>query len=152
MRGCPARAPLIKTLLKTIKAKSAADGSSRKHAFPMTIEDISQLIRWSESICSPASISEKATGAQEQTLTAMVRHAFMHAFVTTAFTLWTRCVDSHLGHLESNIQEWPCRQKLRAMCIARSSHHQRLHATTLQLAPPPCRHRQQEGLAEKGQQ
>jgi hypothetical protein len=93
VRGCPARAPLIKTLLKTIKARGAADGASRKHALPMMIEDITHLICWSESICPLASISGKATTMLEQGALTPIMHAFMRAFVTTAFMLWTRCVD-----------------------------------------------------------
>jgi hypothetical protein len=90
VRGCPARAPIIKSLLKSIKAKGAADGGSRKHAHPMTIENMAHLVRWSEQVCPPASANKKSGTIEEQVLA--TKHAFLRAFVTTAFTLWTRCV------------------------------------------------------------
>lgn len=68
----------------------------------MTIEDITHLVRWSESIYPPVSISGKATTTQEQGALTPTMHAFMRAFVTTAFTLWTRCVDCRLSHQASH--------------------------------------------------
>ncbi|KAF8688094.1 hypothetical protein AX14_003512 [Amanita brunnescens Koide BX004] len=109
VRGCPAHAPFVKTLLKTIKAKGTADGGSRKHALPMTIEDMTHLVRWSERVCPPVPISGQGTTMEEQALT-VTRHVFMRAFMTTAFTLWTRNFELcglRAGHITGDFMQPP---------------------------------------------
>ena len=87
VRGCPARAPAIKTLIKVVKAKCSADGISRRSAEPMTVEDLAQIINWSEKLSPPNQPAE--SNKQEEFLTA-TKHAMMRAYMATGFTLWTR--------------------------------------------------------------
>ena len=88
VRGCPARAPAIKSFLTVVKKKSKADGTGRKHAAPMSIEELTQIIRWSESVCPPSQLNRPAHNATEQLFVA--KHALARAFMTSGFTMWTR--------------------------------------------------------------
>ena len=90
VRGCPARAPAIKTLLKVVKAKCSADGVGRRSAAPMTIEDLAQIIHWSEKECP-----EPSNQLAAETELSVVKHAMMRAYMTAGFTLWTRYVHAH---------------------------------------------------------
>jgi hypothetical protein len=92
VRGCPARAPAIKSLLTVVKKKSRAESTGRKHAAPMSIEELTQIIRWSESVCPPSQLTRPAQNAKEQFLVA--KHALMRAFMTSGFTMWTRLAKS----------------------------------------------------------
>ena len=86
--GCPARASDVQSLVKTIRAKAAAEGKGRKQAQPMSIEDLVHIVQWSEAQCPPESLNCPAADSRAQAH--VTRHAFMRAFMTTAFTLWTR--------------------------------------------------------------
>ena len=88
VHGCPARAPAIRSLLKMVKARCAHD--VKKHAEPITIAEMVQIIRWSECITPLRSLSQQMQQSQDQFLVS--KYAFMHAFITTAFTLWARCM------------------------------------------------------------
>src|SRR6266550_5838418 len=89
--GCPAHAPIIYETLKSIKNKHITEGAKRRQAEAMTLEDLTQVMRWSETQCPQHQLttyeSRQLTAAdQMQNLT----HGFMRAFMSTAFTLWTR--------------------------------------------------------------
>ncbi|KIL56121.1 hypothetical protein M378DRAFT_89832, partial [Amanita muscaria Koide BX008] len=88
--GCLARAPVIRGLLKTIKARCAHD--VKNQAEPMTIGEMVQMIRWSEQVVPQECLAQQMNQSQEQFLVS--QHALMRALVTTAFTLWTRCMHS----------------------------------------------------------
>ena len=90
--GCPARAPVIQEMLKAIKNKHVAEGIKQWQAEAMTLEDLAQVMRWSEATCLqhrlvnvnfPAHIT-----MEDQILN--LTHGFMRAFMSTAFMLWTR--------------------------------------------------------------
>ncbi|KAM6489686.1 hypothetical protein JOM56_014857 [Amanita muscaria] len=89
VRGCPARAPMIRGLLKTMKARCAQD--VRNQAEPMTVPDMTQIIRWSEQVVPSDLLDLQMKQHKDQFLVS--KHAFMRAFITTAFTLWARCGD-----------------------------------------------------------
>lgn len=89
--GCPARAPIIYETLKSIKNKHIAEGAKRRQAEAMTLEDLTQVMLWSEAQCPQHRLANQSLGQltaadQTQNLT----HSFMRAFMSTAFTLWTR--------------------------------------------------------------
>lgn len=89
VRGCPARAHAIRSLLDAIKVKDRADGAARRHAQPMSVEDLKQVMEWSEEECPPRKLGRLAESAGEQLLVA--KHGLMRALMSTGFTLWTRC-------------------------------------------------------------
>ena len=90
--GCPAQAPAVEKVMKVIKTKSREKGTSatRQHAEAMTVEELTYIVAWSKSQCShllgtrlPAS---QDTGTIRYHIT---MHGFMHAFMSTGYTLWT---------------------------------------------------------------
>ncbi|KAM6491706.1 hypothetical protein JOM56_012868 [Amanita muscaria] len=95
VRGCPARAPVIRGLLKTIKARCAHD--VKNQAEPMTIGEMVQIIRWSDKAVPQELLTQQMKLSQDQF--SVSQHAFMRALITTAFTLWTRFITVRLGDL-----------------------------------------------------
>ncbi|GLB44840.1 hypothetical protein LshimejAT787_1801770 [Lyophyllum shimeji] len=95
VHGCPARAANIKNLIKTFTKKAAAEGASatREHAEAMKIEDLEQVMAWSEhQFQSDRNVSRSAVlgegaGAQRRF---EAKHLMMRAFMSSGFTLWTR--------------------------------------------------------------
>ena len=47
--GCPACAPVIQETLKAIKNKHVAEGVKQWQAEAMTLEDLAQVMQWSEA-------------------------------------------------------------------------------------------------------
>lgn len=80
--------------MRVISSKSGEKGSStegRRHAEAMRLEDITQVMRWSELQCPPS----KLLGDRPKDLDEMmlcVKHGLMRAFMTAGFVLWTRYV------------------------------------------------------------
>ncbi|KAF8325292.1 hypothetical protein F5887DRAFT_1085601 [Amanita rubescens] len=94
--GCPARASDVQSLVKTIRAK------------PMSIEDLAHIVRWSEAQCPPELLDSPASDSRAQAL--VTRHAFMRAFMTTAFTLWTRNFELcalHISNISTILKQPP---------------------------------------------
>jgi hypothetical protein len=87
--GCPACAPAIRSLIKVVKAKCSANGISRRSADPMTVEDLTCIICWSERRCPTNQLV--AADAEDFNFT---KHVMMRAYMTTGFTLWTRWVQA----------------------------------------------------------
>jgi hypothetical protein len=87
VKGCPARSSAVKSIVKAIRVKSTVNGV-RNHALPMTIEDMTHVMRWSEARHPQESLFQSAHTVEEEAEITM--HAFMRAFMTTGFTLWTR--------------------------------------------------------------
>jgi hypothetical protein len=76
-----------------INSKSGEKGSStegRHHAEAMKLEDITQVMRWSELQCPQSKLDDKPKDLGEMMQT--VKHGLMRAFMTTGFVLWTRYV------------------------------------------------------------
>ncbi|KAF8071961.1 hypothetical protein FPV67DRAFT_1411251 [Lyophyllum atratum] len=93
VRGCPADSIIIKDLIDSLKLKETADGTSadRAHAVAMTIEDLEQIIDWSEKEFPSEAANDEPTTTEERKLRAT--HLMMRAFLSTAFTLWARCFE-----------------------------------------------------------
>lgn len=87
---------------KAVQTRGKADIASRKHAEALSIEDVKKLMRWSELKCANDNIEEVRTNRENrpvakdevsltiEQLHVLFEHAFMRAFVSSAFTLWTR--------------------------------------------------------------
>ncbi|KAF8904708.1 hypothetical protein CPB84DRAFT_1677144 [Gymnopilus junonius] len=96
VRGCPARAQCVLDVVKSVKIWAKADGSSatRNHADAMTLEEIQKLMRWSMSVCPDEKLTEDPKGITDTAdLVFRLEHGLMHAFMSSAFTLWTRCFE-----------------------------------------------------------
>ena len=78
------------SLLHAIKIRASVKGAAatRQHAEAISIEEIQTLMQWSERTC-PNELLEMPVPDVE-TLMFRLEHALMRAFVTSAFTLWTR--------------------------------------------------------------
>lgn len=67
----------------------------RGHAEAMGVEDLIQIMEWSRSIC-PESRSDTPRAIPypdtDEAYAFVTKHVFMRAFISTAFTLWTRYV------------------------------------------------------------
>ncbi|KAF8623028.1 hypothetical protein AX15_006540 [Amanita polypyramis BW_CC] len=107
VKGCPARSSAIKSMVKAARAKSATS-RVRNHALPMTIEDMTCIMKWSESLYPQVSLFWPARIVEEQT--EVMKHAFMCAFMTTGFTLWTRnfeLCELKAGHITDDFTQSP---------------------------------------------
>ncbi|THU92314.1 hypothetical protein K435DRAFT_862637 [Dendrothele bispora CBS 962.96] len=81
--GNPTSSPLVTDMLAACKNK---DGETeRKHSRAMSIEDMTNIFLWSWNICPDNS---PVTTTQERAL--KTEHLFFRAFISVAFTLWTR--------------------------------------------------------------
>jgi len=80
----------VTSLLHAIKIRASIKGAAatRQHAEAISIEEIQTLMQWSEKTC-PNELLEMPVPNVE-TLMFRLEHALMRAFVTSAFTLWTR--------------------------------------------------------------
>ncbi|KAF8955908.1 hypothetical protein BDZ97DRAFT_1907423 [Flammula alnicola] len=110
VRGCPARAPSVTDVLYCIKIRAKSRGASavRNHADAMTIEEIQTLMRWSTSICPDEMLTaDPKTITNMEDLMFRLEHGFMRAFMSSAFTLWTRCFE--LASLQAQDIELDCR-------------------------------------------
>ncbi|KAF8875269.1 hypothetical protein CPB85DRAFT_1260091 [Mucidula mucida] len=95
VRGNPARAQAVMNTVHKIKNRDRKGGAAatRNHAEAITIEEMKQAMEWSFSVCSEVLITRFIRG--DSTLTVeersnVIEHAFMRAFTSTSFTLWTR--------------------------------------------------------------
>ena len=89
--GCPARAPAVMAVVHAVKVPSSEKGHAavRNHAEAMTIEELQKLMAWSETMCPDDMLMMPIEDLA--TLKFRAEHALMRAFVSSAFTLWTRC-------------------------------------------------------------
>lgn len=90
--GNPALASVIKSIKTVVKNKCATDGATRNHAEPLTIEDMREIMDWSQKLI-PVSVAEEEL-AQPVVEGLDVRdtqtHFYMRAFLARGFILWTR--------------------------------------------------------------
>lgn len=88
--GCPAKAPIVHTVMKAIKTRAVSKGAAatRQHAEAITIEDLTQMIQWSEQKCPHSLFQRRPNDAQMAK--DMNLHGLMRAFSTTGFNLFTR--------------------------------------------------------------
>ena len=93
VRGCPARAPSVGSVIQVVKTRARTKGASatRNHAEAMTIEEIQKIMNWSEMQCSNELLTTVPIETSEE-LKCCLEHGFMRAFMASAFTLWTRLV------------------------------------------------------------
>ena len=95
VKGCPARAPCVKDLLKIIRVRSNQTGAAatQKHAEAMKVEDLETIMNWSESQ-HPIEAVELARSDSDlgmpTDLATPLKHVMMRAFLSSGFTLWTR--------------------------------------------------------------
>ena len=97
--GCPARAPVVLAVMKAIKTMNRVKGmrANRQHAEAITIEELTYVMQWSE-VQSPRYLlcddRVRASYCGDRgMLFHVARHGLMRAFMSTAFTLWTRYVN-----------------------------------------------------------
>lgn len=93
--GCPARAPGVLAVKKAVQTRSKADGATRKHAEAISIEDMKKLMQSLERTLSAEQLENFADGRRDgsttvKSLREIFECAFMKAFASSAFTLWTR--------------------------------------------------------------
>ena len=86
-------------IMSAIKTKGRVKGMNvtHQHAEAMVIEELTYVMEWSELQCPAVLIgpSESAAAYCSQgtkQLVNVAKHALMRAFMSTGFTLWTRCV------------------------------------------------------------
>lgn len=94
VRGCPARAPSVKALVRSVKtrAKTKGESATRNHADAITIEEMKAIMEWSEREC-PNELLATISGVDDiGELRRRLEHGFMRAFMSSVFTLWTRSV------------------------------------------------------------
>jgi hypothetical protein len=80
-------------VLKAVKTRAAKKGQSwdRHHAEAMAIEDMQQIMGWSEKTCPHSMLdSPNLKVADNEAIKVLDKHGLMRAFATTAFTLFTR--------------------------------------------------------------
>jgi hypothetical protein len=92
VRGCPARAPAVRSVMQAVKTRARSKGASatRNHAEAMSIEEIQKLMNWSEMQCSNELTTVPIETMEESKR--RLEHGLMRAFMASAFTLWTRLV------------------------------------------------------------
>lgn len=98
VKGNPARSSRIRSYIRVINSMSGEKGSStegRRHAEAMKLEDITQVMRWSELQCPPSKFEDAPKNLDE--MMHNVKHGLMRAFMTTGFVLWTRYVSVFLS-------------------------------------------------------
>ncbi|CAA7265651.1 unnamed protein product [Cyclocybe aegerita] len=93
--GCPARAPNVKAVIKSVKIQSKTQGAAatRNHADAMTLEELDCLMQWSLKECPDDLLNDDSLILDIETLRFCVEHALMQAFMSSAFMLWTRCFE-----------------------------------------------------------
>ncbi|KAF8798245.1 hypothetical protein BYT27DRAFT_7264839 [Phlegmacium glaucopus] len=92
--GCPARASAVRSVLRAVKTRAHTKGAlaTRNHAEAITIEEIRKLMNWSEKNCPNEKLNSTPVENMEE-LKLCLEHGLMCAFMTSAFTLWTRCFE-----------------------------------------------------------
>lgn len=94
VHGCPALSDTIRELLQSIKTRDRATGASamRGHAEAMSLEDLTRIMEWSRTICpeSWSSVQVAPSPDTDEMTELVAKHLFMRAYMSTAFTLWTR--------------------------------------------------------------
>ena len=93
VKGNPARSSRIRSYMRMISSKSGEKGSSTegyRHAEAMKLEDITQVMCWSEQQCPSSKLDDRPKDLDE--MMHCVKHGLMRAFMTTGFVLWTRYV------------------------------------------------------------
>jgi hypothetical protein len=78
--GNPARAAVIEDLMTTIKNRYGASGESRNHVEAITIDDMTQLVRFSEAQFPVARLTAKISDIAE--FLECTKHAMMQAFAS----------------------------------------------------------------------
>ena len=98
--------------MRIIKNKNGVRGANtvRNHADAIRVEELARVIAWSEKECPVADIEDlvftdladnvcanesvrvmQMATAQASPSVAVIKHVLMRAFMSTGFTLWTRC-------------------------------------------------------------
>ncbi|KAF8327311.1 hypothetical protein F5887DRAFT_924829 [Amanita rubescens] len=105
VRGCPARSEVIKALLKQVKNKNGMEGGKalRNHARAVRIEDLNQMMDWSEKTFPSAHLARLG---KEDITVEVIKHVLMRAFLSSGFTLWTR--NTELCSIQSGDLEMGC--------------------------------------------
>ncbi|KAF8969697.1 hypothetical protein BDZ97DRAFT_1794723 [Flammula alnicola] len=99
VKGCPARASSVKAVVQSIKTRDKSKGASatRNHAEAMTLEELQHLMRWSAKECPDEWLTDERWKSEvEDTVAALklhLQHGFMRGFMSSGFTLWTRCFE-----------------------------------------------------------
>lgn len=99
--GCPAKSYDVKELIKSIKARKAKTISAAycHLAEVMSIENMRTIVlQYSQGVC-PNEALENPPLFDAAALKLLDLHGFMRAFMTTAFTLFSRyCILVHLAN------------------------------------------------------
>jgi len=88
VKGNPARSAAVQDILKAVKNRDKANGSTRNHAEAMSIDEMKKLMDWSKVHFSRDPNDLKFDNAHELVMAA--KHYLMRAFASSGFTLWTR--------------------------------------------------------------
>jgi len=90
VKGCPARAKIVKQLVKDVRNRDGHNGGAarRHHAEAMYPDDLQKIIECSEQRVPPTSTRNEQSCPSE--LSNFLIHSMMHAFLSTGYTLWTR--------------------------------------------------------------
>jgi hypothetical protein len=88
LSGNPARAASVEDIMTTIKNKCGAKGGQRNHAEAIRIEEMKQVMDWSEAQCPEVTVGSEMRDVARLLHTA--KHVMMRAFMSTGFTIWTR--------------------------------------------------------------
>ncbi|THU79784.1 hypothetical protein K435DRAFT_823833 [Dendrothele bispora CBS 962.96] len=95
--GNPTTSPLVADMLAACKNK---DGETeQRHSHVMTIEDMVTLYNWSCKLCPDSAAVMKM---EEQAL--KTEHLYFRAFISVAFTLWTR--NCEMSTLKAKDIDW----------------------------------------------
>jgi len=92
VKGCPARAPAVMAVLHAVKIRAVEKGHAAvcNHAEAITIEEVQKIMEWSEKTCPDNLLTLPVEDLE--ILMFRAEHALMRAFISSAFTLWTRFV------------------------------------------------------------
>ncbi|EDR02961.1 uncharacterized protein LACBIDRAFT_331983 [Laccaria bicolor S238N-H82] len=74
-----------------VRAVEKGHAASRNHAKLIMIEEMKKIIDWSEKMCPDDLLTLPVKDLE--TLMFRAEHALMRAFISSAFTLWTRCFE-----------------------------------------------------------
>lgn len=87
--GNPAASLEVQQIMKCITNKTRASGS-RDHAEAMRIEDLRKIMQWSETQVTSTIDWCNTKITDTSRLLTIAKHLSTRAFMTMAFTLWTR--------------------------------------------------------------
>jgi hypothetical protein len=96
--GNPASSAEVADVLTAIKHKSGAEGGDRTHSLAMAKEYMERILKWSEGKVSVEAVQNVLKNAGQTSVTVeeralMTKHLQFRAFASTAWTVWSRCVD-----------------------------------------------------------